>query len=153
MTEEIPRRTAAQEPITSASLGGAVAESAEQARQQFLIEKGIIDDASNAFETRSTDTIVDKFDDRLGVIMTQISEQVTSQFAAKNEAMRATAENLKGVLEAICGKRFQEVSEKVAALDATQSCQVFGLSLEGPRSIGLDTRCAKGARRRSRTLA
>ena len=120
VTEDITRRIAAQELITSASLQGAVAASAEQARQQFLIEKGIIDEASKASETRITDTIVNKVDDRLRVITIQISEQVTSQLVAENAAMPLTIENLKGVLEAIGGERFQEVSEKHAALDATQ---------------------------------
>ena len=42
--------------------------------------------------------------------------------------MRATVENLKGVLEAIGGDRFQEVSQKLAALDATQLGYVQMLS-------------------------
>ena len=73
VTEEITRRIAAQELITSASLRGAVAESAEQARQQFLIEKGIIDEASKAFEARITGEIVNKVDDRLGVVTAQVT--------------------------------------------------------------------------------
>ena len=35
--------------------------------------------------------------------------------------MRATVENSKGVLEAIGGERFQEVSDKLVALDASES--------------------------------
>jgi hypothetical protein len=42
--------------------------------------------------------------------------------------MRWTIENLKGLLEAIGGERFQEVSEKLAALDATQCGYVQTLS-------------------------
>ena len=78
VTEEITRRIAAQELVTSANLRDAVADSAEASRQQFLIEKAIIDESSKAFETRITDTIVNKVDDRLGVI----TVQVTSQFVA-----------------------------------------------------------------------
>ena len=124
VTEEITRRIAAQELVTSANLRDAVADSAEASRQQLLIEKTIIDESSKAFETRITDTIVNKVDDRLGVI----TAQFTGQFVAENEAMRATIENSKGVLEAIGGERFQEVSQKLAALDATQLGYVQMLS-------------------------
>ena len=53
--------------------------------------------------------------------MCVFTAQVTSQFVAENEAMRSTVEKLKGVLEAIDGERFQEVSDKLVALDASQS--------------------------------
>ena len=119
-TEEMARRIAAQELVTSANLRDAVADSAEASRQQFLIEKESISQNSMAFEARVTGGIVGQVDERLGVI----TAQVTSQFMAENEAMRAEILNSKGVMEAIGGKCFQEVSEKLVALDAAQSGNV-----------------------------
>ena len=60
-------------------------------------------------EARITSEIVDKVDNRLGVI----TAQVTSQCVVESEATRATVENLKGVLEAIGGESFQEVFSEV----------------------------------------
>ena len=132
VTAEITRRIAAQGELTT-SLRGAVAESAKLVKEQFLIEKNAVDEASRAFDARLVSTLGQRIFDRIGMV----TAQVTAQFVVENSETRSTVANLKGVLGAIGGERFQVVAEKAAALDSTQSGHIQMLSGMLPTESGV----------------
>ena len=103
--EEIDRRTAAQDVVTSLKLQVLV----EASKQQFLLETQALDGRMAEVQANLTSEIVGQVDARQSTIV--------SQFVGDNTNTRSEIRNLKEVMQAIGGDRFQEVSAKLASLD------------------------------------
>ena len=111
VTGEINRRLAIFNTATTASLQGAVEEARASVARQFEIEKRELSLASEAMEARIMGTVEVAIDQRSNVLV--------EQFVAENVATRANVDELKVVMEAIGGDKFEAMASKMAAIDQT----------------------------------
>ena len=117
---DVTRRLAVFNDATTASLQGVVEESRVGVANQLVMEKRDISIASQAFEERIVSTINATIDERSSVL----NEQLTAAFVCENTEIRKAVESMTTVMEAIGGKKLQEVAAKMADLDKSQSQNV-----------------------------
>ena len=109
VSEEIDRRITAQASVTSSNLQVLM----DETKNQFRLETQSLTTKMVEFEQRLTEGIVGQIDGRLEFITNAFQSEMTS---------------LKGIMQAIGGEKFEEVSKKLAFLDDSNKHHIQLLS-------------------------